>query len=106
LFNSPFKQTYQTTGVGGLIEFQPTNINYTNNTVYYWRVAMIPQDGSQIIWNDASFVYLSNSTTGYNQSHYYQHTDNHYDDIYLDADRQFKFDRLERSLNIKTGLYP
>lgn len=106
LFNSPFKKTYNVTGPGGIVEFTPTDITFTDETVYYWRVAMQPATGQTVIWNSSSFVYLQNSTTGYNQSHYFQHTASSFDDISLENDRLFKFDRLARTLTIRTGLYP
>jgi hypothetical protein len=106
LFNSPFKKAYNRTGLGGLIEFNPTNITFTDSTVYYWRTAVIPASGNTI-WNTASFVYLPNSTSGFNQSHYYQHLDNTYDNkMYLDADRQLKFKNFDTELKVSHGNYP
>ena len=61
LFNSPIKKTYNRSSVGGLIEFSPTDISYTDSTVYYWRVAMVPRNNDAYIWNDFSFVYLLNT---------------------------------------------
>jgi len=79
LFNSSFKKLYNTTGIGGIVQFSPSNITYTDSTVYYWRVAMIPSGTNPIIWNSFSFIYLPNSTPGFNQSHYYQHLKSKYD---------------------------
>jgi hypothetical protein len=106
LFNSPFKKTYNTSGIGGIVSFSPANITYTDSTVYYWRVAMVPAGAAQIIWNGFSFIYLPNSSTGFNQSHYYQHKKSNYTNISLDANRMFSFNRVPRDLTIKTGLYP
>ncbi len=106
LFNSTFKKSYNRSGLGGLIEFNPTNITFTDSTVYYWRTAVIPASGNTI-WNTASFVYLPTSTPGYNQSHYYQHLDNTYDDkIYLDTDRKLKFKNFETALKVSNGNFP
>src|SRR5207253_5210248 len=80
-------------------------ISYTDNTVYYWRVGMTPLSGP-VIWNGASFLYLANGSTGFNQSHYYQHLKSTYKNMYLDADRVFKFDVVPRTLTIRTGLFP
>jgi hypothetical protein len=41
LFNSPFKIKRSLNSPGGVMEFDP-GINYTDNTVYYWRVAVKP----------------------------------------------------------------
>ncbi|MBK8786330.1 MAG: hypothetical protein IPN43_07465 [Chitinophagaceae bacterium] len=83
LFNSSFKKTYNTSGVGGVIEFKPTNITYTDSTVYYWRTSTVPTSGNTVIWNNFSFVYLPNSTPGFNQSHYFQFKKNTYNKITL-----------------------
>ena len=79
LFNSQFKKSYTNAGQGGVIQFTPGNIIYSDSTVYYWRTAVVPANGNYI-WNNSSFVYLPNSTPGFNQSHYYQHLKSIYDD--------------------------
>ncbi len=104
LFNSPFKKTFNTTTSGGIVEFAPS-VNYTDNIVYYWRIAMQPTSGP-IVWNGASFIYLQNGGTGFNQSHYYQFTKNNYSQINLDNNRVFNFNIASRNLMIRTGLYP
>ncbi|MBI3884026.1 MAG: hypothetical protein HY305_07435, partial [Sphingobacteriales bacterium] len=105
LFNSPFKKQYNSSGIGGLIQFTPENITYTDSTVYYWRVAIVPQISSTpVIWHAFSFVYLANSTDGFNQSHYYQHLQSSYYRINLDDKRAFNFDKLNRTLTIRTGI--
>lgn len=106
LFNSPLKKTFNKNGIGGIVEFTPNNITFTDSTVYYWRVAIVPSGTADYIWNSYSFVYLPNSSSGFNQSHYFQHLDSKYDQIRLDADRKFRFEILPRSLTIRTGLYP
>lgn len=106
LFNSPFKKIYNKSGIGGIVEFTPTNITFTDSTVYYWRVAMVPTGSNPYIWNGYSFIYLPNSSTGFNQSHYFQHTKSNYTNIDLNPDRTFSFQQVPRSLTIRTGLYP
>ncbi|MDB5198801.1 MAG: hypothetical protein JWO92_764 [Chitinophagaceae bacterium] len=104
LFNSPFKKTFNTTSIGGVIEFKPL-ITYTDSTVYYWRIAMQPVSGP-FIWNNSSFIYLQNGGTGFNQSQYYQFLKDSYKQIYLGTNRAFDFGTDSRTLNFKTGLYP
>jgi hypothetical protein len=107
LFNSPFKKQYTGTGTGGIVEFTPTDIILKDSTVYYWRTSMAPFNGGQQIWNSFSFVYLPNGGTGFNQSHYYQHTKSTFSNtISLDNDRVFRFKSIPRTLTINTGLYP
>jgi hypothetical protein len=106
LFNSPFKKQYSLNGIGGVIEFKPTNLTFVEGTVYYWRTSIVPVNANPTIWNGFSFVYLANSSTGFNQSHYYQHLKSAYEDIVLDQDRKFKFKQTNRNLQVRTGLYP
>lgn len=106
LFNSPFKKVYNKTGVGGIVEFNPSNISYTDSTVYYWRVAMVPTGTADYIWNGYSFIYLPSSSSGFNQSHYFQHLADKFTNIKLDTDRKFRFTETEHSLTFRTGLYP
>ncbi|MEO6489241.1 MAG: hypothetical protein ABIO04_04800, partial [Ferruginibacter sp.] len=106
LFNSPFKKVYNKTGPGGIVEFTPANITFTDSTVYYWRVAMVPTGSANYIWNSFSFIYLPSSSSGFNQSHYYQHLKDNYTNIGLDADRVFRYRSVPRNLTIRTGLYP
>ncbi len=106
LFNSAFKKTYTKTSVGGAIEFSPNNIVFTDSTVYYWRTAVVPSTGSNI-WNGFSFVYLPNSSAGFNQSHYYQKQKSSYDgNIFLNNDRNLKFTNFDAFLRVSTGNFP
>lgn len=107
MFNSPFRKQYSNTGTGGVVQFTPSNITYTDSTVYYWRTAMAPLGSAEPIWNSFSFIYLPGSSEGFNQSHYYQHRKSNFGTtIGLDNDRVFRFKQIIRNLQIKTGLYP
>ena len=107
LFNSPFEKQYTASGPGGVIQFTPNNISYVDSTVYYWRVSVVPvTPTTPTIWNSSSFVYLSNSTSGFNQSHYYQFLNCSDSDITLGADRVFRFSKVPENLIIQTGLNP
>ena len=105
-FNSTFLKTYNQTSTGGLITFTPNNLTLTDSTVYYWRVAMLPENGAPIIWNNHSFVFLENSSFGFNQSHYDQWKKSGYTQMKLDGDRVFKFNQQPKNLIIRSGLYP
>ena len=105
LYNSSFKKTYNVSGVGGIVEFKPTNLTFTDSTVYYWRTATIPAAGSNYIWNSYSFVYLPNSTSGYNQSHSYQHMKSTVSDINYAANK-WKFNASNKAIKIKNGVFP
>ncbi len=107
LFNSPIKVNRSLNSTGGILEFDP-GISYTNNTVYYWRVALKPTSGlpADYHWNNASFLYLSNSTSGFNQSHYFQHLYSDTVDIKLDSSRKWKYSTVTNILEAKNGVFP
>jgi hypothetical protein len=106
LFNTAFKKQYTASGGGGIIQFNPSNLTFTDSTVYYWRTAMVPLNGGTPVWNSFSFIYLPNGGTGFNQSHYYQHKKSTYNTMSLDNDGVYRFTTANRNLQIKTGLYP
>ncbi|MBS1756319.1 MAG: hypothetical protein JSU03_03490 [Bacteroidetes bacterium] len=105
-FNSAFKKSYNTSGVGGIVQFTPTNINFTDSTVYYWRVAMVPINNAPYIWNSSSFVYLPTGGTGFNQSDYYQHLNSTYDNIQLNPNRKFDYKSIIQNLIVHNGVFP
>lgn len=92
-FDSPSKQRYEIVSIGGLLEWTP-EYSFEQGKSYYWRIS--PDSINAEIgykWEDASFVYLPNSSNGWNQSHYYQYLDNDFDGIYIDNEtRNFEFD--------------
>jgi hypothetical protein len=107
LFNSSLKKQFSLSGVGGVIEFSPGDLNFKDSTVYYWRTSMAPLNNGQQIWNSFSFVYLPTGGTGFNQSHYFQHQKSTYSSgIALESDRQLHFGKTLRTITVNTGLYP
>ena len=106
LFNSAFKRTYNISGTGGLVQFNASNITFTDSTVYYWRTSTVPAPGNNYIWNVSSFVYLANSTAGYNQSHYFQHLRSSVTDLKLQSNRKWEFDKYTVGFKIKNGVFP
>lgn len=106
LYNSVFKKAYSVSGVGGVVEFKPANITFTDSTVYYWRTATVPAPGSNYIWNNYSFIYLPNSSDGYNQSHTYQHLKSSLKDLNYAANNKWKFNSSNKAIKIKNGVFP
>ncbi|MFM2327719.1 MAG: hypothetical protein RIR31_1921, partial [Bacteroidota bacterium] len=107
LFNSSFKKSYNATGNGGVIDFKPTNITFTDSTVYYWRTSILPAGTATVIWNSSSFVYLPNSTNGWNQSHVYQNLKSGYTNMSLDsASRNLNFNLKTSLIVANSGIYP
>ena len=105
LFNSAFKKTYTQISVGGVIQFTPTDLTFSDSTVYYWRTAVVPSTGN-IIWNTLSFVYILGGTPGFNQSHYFQFLKNQYNKIVLSTDRKFRFAPQFFDILVKTTIFP
>ncbi|HEY5370347.1 MAG TPA: C25 family cysteine peptidase [Hanamia sp.] len=108
LFNSSMMITRTVNQKGGVIEFDP-GFSYTDNTVYYWRVAQKPvsNSASDYHWNGSSFIYLKNSTEGVNQSHYYQQLASDTLDIKLDsASRLWNFSNVLNYFELRNTVYP
>ena len=105
LFNSAFKKIYNLSSGGGVIQFTPTNLTFSDSTVYYWRTAVIPTSGTTI-WNNSSFVFLPASAPGFNQSHYYQHLKSSVENLNLANDRVWKFNTYSSSVKIYNGVFP
>lgn len=102
LFNSPVKEKVTEGSKGGIVEFRP-NMNLVNGRVYYWRTG---ESSENTVWNKSSFLFNTQSSAGYNQSHYFQHKYNVYDSMSLNEDRRFYFGKQELNVNAKVGLYP
>jgi hypothetical protein len=107
-FNSPLKVEKTLTSVGGELEFDP-GISYMDSVVYYWRVGVAPgTGGGQTTWTGASFVYIdpAHSSTGFNQSHYYQHLGSSTTNITLAANRQWTFNTINHDIYQRNAVYP
>ena len=108
-FNSSSKISRTISSAGGMLEFTP-GVAFTDSTVYYWRVAPVPNSG-QPVWNKSSFIFLSPtgpnaSDLGFNQSHFYQQTKSTYDRVRLDsASRTTKFGQIVNNLFIRQGTW-
>jgi hypothetical protein len=105
LFNSVSKITKTINSAGGIIKFSP-GITMVDSTVYYWRLAVGPVNANTR-WLNSSFVYINGSYEGYNQSHYYQYTDDEFENMNINSSsRKFGFDDQTRKLLIRAGIYP
>ncbi len=90
-FSSNVKERFEMQSNGGVIEWDP-NLNFQDNTVYYWRVS---PDSTQAdigyIWKESSFIYMPQSSEGWNQSHYFQFRKDYFANIELEGSRKFEF---------------
>jgi hypothetical protein len=106
LFNSAFKITKTISSIGGALSFD-VGVSLIDSTVYFWRVSPMSNNGVYR-WNNSSFVYLQNAiTSGYNQSHFYQHTQSSFNNIVADTiNRMFDFPVVNQSFTIRNGVWP
>lgn len=102
-FNSPLLHTTNITQSGGVVAWQPS-IALVDSTVYYWRTSVDTIGGKEISWHNASFVYLAGSSTGWNQSHYFQFKNDKYVNVELNADRTFSFVDDVKNIAVYNGI--
>ena len=104
LFDSPLKEVTEILSSPGLIKWNP-EIQFQNNQVYYWRI--IPKAMTNTIWNESSFIYLENSSTGWNQSHYYQWLKDDFKNFEVDSvTRDFEYIENISEVRINNGMFP
>ncbi|MES2647545.1 MAG: C25 family cysteine peptidase [Bacteroidota bacterium] len=104
-FNSPAKINREVTATGGIVSFDP-GITFKDSTVYYWRLAVVPATGNPTRWNTSSFVYLAGNETGFNQSHFFQHTKSDVQNIFMDSSsNSWKFGTMANSLVINHSVF-
>ncbi|MFK7907258.1 MAG: hypothetical protein AB8B69_19125, partial [Chitinophagales bacterium] len=100
-FDSPLLQSNTLNSGAGVISWQP-NINFLNNTVYYWRSSRVPDNVDEIpSWAVSSFLFEADATNGWNQSHHYQFGRSRFNGVSLDDDtRNFNYDFVRNNLRI------
>lgn len=103
-FNSGFLRKQHLRSTGGLLEFKVTP-DYKDSTVYYWRTAVVPEAGANQKWSESSFVYLPNSSAGWNQSHYYQFKKDLFEGLNFTADRELGFTPRTIDFRFFVGVY-
>lgn len=106
LFNSPSLVMEYIESNGGIISWKP-NVNMVPDMVYYWRISpdsINPEIG--YLWQNSSFIYLPNSSEGWNHSHYFQLADNNGSKlINIEENRKYKFPPAEIFVQMKNGIY-
>ncbi len=97
-FNSPQLKKATLKSKGGVVQWKP-GINMQDSLVYYWRARPdSAQVSGEMRWKGSSFVYLPKSSTGWNQSHYFQYLKNSFSDLSIDSSRQFKFGKTTSNI--------
>jgi hypothetical protein len=105
-FNSSLKESVKVTTVGGLIEYKPTKLPIKNK-VYYWRVSTDSTAVKGYEWQNSSFAFLPDEAEGYNQSHFFQFTDDDKDQLMLSesTNRRLAFIFEQFGFKIKNKIY-
>lgn len=105
LFNSAYRITKLKSSAGGIVEIN-SGANFTDSTVYYWRIAPAVPTGDTV-WNTASFMYINGAEKGYVQGHLYQHLKSTRTRMNLDStSRQWSFVDKNNFIFVKNGVYP
>jgi hypothetical protein len=106
LFDSPFRKSISIIKSGGVVEWTP-GIGWSDGTVYYWRISPDTTEGQGFAWANSSFLYLDNSPTGWNQSHYFQVKKDRFSNTELpETTRKLKFLDDVKTLRLLNGVYP
>lgn len=104
LFNSPMLRQGEVLSSPARISWNP-GVELKHNTVYYWRISPKVQDDA--IWNGSSFIYLEDSSEGWNQSHLYQWQKDKYNNYEFDGDRRkFLYAENLNDIQLSNGAYP
>lgn len=99
LFNSPVMKETAIISKGGLINWKP-DLDFQHNSVYYWRISPDSiSPTSSYNWDNSSFIYLVNSSEGWNQSHYYQYQKDEFAGTVYDG-RKFDFEAKKYNIRI------
>jgi hypothetical protein len=89
-FNSPMLQQKKIVQPGGVIKWTP-QLTLSDSVVYYWRTSVDTLYGNQFTWHNSSFIYIQGSSTGWNQSHYFQFTKDNFTNVELSSARTFQY---------------
>jgi len=105
-FNSPLLLSKTLSQAGGVLSWNQVPLNWIDSTVYYWRVSPLPSGTNPFKWHKSSFVYISGSSPGWNQSHYFQFKSNKYNNLTLQNNRTFNFVSETKELKLVAGIHP
>jgi len=104
-FDSPIFQNVIIDNQSSIIDWYP-DIEHIPGVVYYWRIAPVSEDTREKsdAWQNASFIYLPDHRSGWNQSHYFQQLESEYNRISLDDERDYRFDDRIWDIRIKNEI--
>lgn len=91
LFNSPLKIAAQMEHSGGIVKWT-SGISLEDEVVYYWRVSPDSTADEGFRWHSSSFLFQSDGSNGWNQSHFYQYKKDGFNNMLLpESSRKFKY---------------
>ncbi len=106
LFNSPFLKEHNVSAKGGVLSWTP-EVTFVDSTVYYWRIGADTSEGFGIIWDESSFLFLQDQGEGWNQSHYFQHLNNYFNNMEIREDsRRLEYLEDVKFVRIQNGIFP
>lgn len=105
-FSSDWKVKEVVNNRGGLVKWTPTK-ELKHGNVYYWRVSPDSTGlSSTFRWQESSFMYNSQDSLGWNQSHYQQFKEN--DSYLLDVDtltKKLSFSFFPKDLKLRNYIF-
>lgn len=103
-FDSPLKESIDTLVKGGIVAWKPGQ-SLAADRVYYWRVALSghPFDTETPVF---SFVYLPGDKSGFNQSHFYQHTQSELKQVEQASHLDWTFAQKNHNIYVAHGVFP
>lgn len=114
LFNSPSLLREKFIDQSATLKWMP-QFNFVPDRVYYWRVSSDSLSTEhRYLWSERSFIYKPGTEQGWNQSHFYQFTDDTLEQLSADSlNRKFVFQSRPRNYTIvnrvqdnNLGLFP
>lgn len=99
-FNSPILEKAKVVSEGGLITYEP-KMQLVKDRVYYWRVSPDSINPQGYKWSQASFAFLPDEDEGWNQSHYFQFTQNDFNDLEISEETNRKFEFGKDYVSVK-----
>ena len=100
-FNSPFKQVYELSSIGGVVEWSPNVLsNMPDSAVYFWRVSPVVTNPADYKWRASSFQYI-NQQSGWSQDHFDQYLNN--PNVFIEANstqKEFSYTAGARELRV------
>lgn len=105
-FNSPLLETSKVESTGGLITYKPS-LPAVADRVYYWRVSPDSTSAEGYKWSSASFAYIPAEAEGWNQSHFFQFSQNSFEDLEIseETERKFEFEKIYHQALFRNKLW-